>query len=1269
MPNLVEIIVTAKNLTGPAMAGVNAEVNKAGKGMAMFHKTAGLAAAGIVAIGVESVKMAAKFDSEMTLLQTQAGVSADKIGGLKKGVLSLAGKVGQDPDSLAEALYHVESNFESMGITSAKALKLTETAAKGATIGHADLVDVTNALTAAVASNIPGVQNLDQAMGILNATVGVGDMKMQDLASAFGGGMVATVKGFGLTIKDVGAALAVFGDNNIRGSVAGTQLRMSVMALAKPIQGGADALKSIGLETDTLAKDMQRGGLKLALEDLVAHMRAAGISSKQQGQIITDAFGRKAGSGLNILVGQMDRLESKYPALDAGAKNFGKSWAETQKTFAFQLKQLEMGFQALMIGVGEKLIPPTQAFIHLLAAHKTATVAAAVAMGGLLVATVAVSAAMKAAAGTKLLWSGLTAGAVLAKGAMESLALKSLYMKDAFLVAGGGIKGLGAAFGTLSTGAKLGVAVAAVGALAVALSTLTGGRHAPDVDRLSTSLANLGRTGAVSGELAAAFGKDLDGLSKAVDRLSGGGSKMDKFNDIMNGIFTLGFGQSNSMKEAKKDVDAIDKGLASLVSSGHADQAKSALDRLSKSGVDIPKDKLDDYNAALAGTQLQASLAAESQGRFGVQAQEVQKQLKAQQDVAEGLNKSLQALDQTNQAAYSSETQFWAAIGKATDALKQNGASLDVHTEKGQANRDVLSGIASATDDYTAKLTAQGKSWDTVDDAYKRGYDALVKAARGFGDNKQQADALAKSLLHLPTEIAVKGNIGDLESKLSRAKKDLASAPKSKQVGIRANIAQLENAIRDAQAKVNALTGKSIVIRATYSVVGGKGENIFHEGGGYASGGFVRGGGSGTSDDIPAWLSNGEFVVSAEATRKHRALLEAINTGGHGMAAFAKGGHVTTKAQRAEARRVEADRRQAEQTARAEALGGLSITSFGRMAGYQHSSFENATGHPADLSDLVGSLNEWSSKIRAATHGGEESRLMKDLGKFGAAAIKNEKALSSVNNALTSAKDKLATLKDSFAQLKDSVASNIVAFGSIGKGNTGQPGGPKGVIAGLRADTQQAQRFAADLARLKKMGLNSQSLSELAQAGVEGGGLENAERLLGSSKGDIKEINSLEKALEKAAASAGTTTADAMYGGGIRAADAMVKGLEKQKSRIEKVMIDAADAMAKELKKAFSQRGKASGGTVGAAATGGNRWGPTLVGEYAPELVDLPIGSRVHSGPDTARMLGGAGGGGRPIHLTLELGGRPLARVLIDPLREEIRQLGGDVQAALGRRG
>ena len=50
----------------------------------------------------------------------------------------------------------------------------------------------------------------------------------------------------------------------------------------------------------------------------------------------------------------------------------------------------------------------------------------------------------------------------------------------------------------------------------------------------------------------------------------------------------------------------------------------------------------------------------------------------------------------------------------------------------------------------------------------------------------------------------------------------------------------------------------------------------------YASGGYVTGPGSATSDSIPAMLSNGEFVVSASAARGNLELLNAINRGSSG---------------------------------------------------------------------------------------------------------------------------------------------------------------------------------------------------------------------------------------------------------------------------------------------------------------------------------------------------------------------------------------------------
>ena len=59
-------------------------------------------------------------------------------------------------------------------------------------------------------------------------------------------------------------------------------------------------------------------------------------------------------------------------------------------------------------------------------------------------------------------------------------------------------------------------------------------------------------------------------------------------------------------------------------------------------------------------------------------------------------------------------------------------------------------------------------------------------------------------------------------------------------------------------------------------------------GGLFAEGGEVRGPGTGTSDDIMAMLSNGEFVVNAEAAKMHRPLLEAINSGKMSMSGFAE---------------------------------------------------------------------------------------------------------------------------------------------------------------------------------------------------------------------------------------------------------------------------------------------------------------------------------------------------------------------------------------------
>ena len=62
---------------------------------------------------------------------------------------------------------------------------------------------------------------------------------------------------------------------------------------------------------------------------------------------------------------------------------------------------------------------------------------------------------------------------------------------------------------------------------------------------------------------------------------------------------------------------------------------------------------------------------------------------------------------------------------------------------------------------------------------------------------------------------------------------------------------------------------------------------------GAATGGYITGPGTATSDSIPAMLSNGEYVISADAVRKIGVpTLNAINTGA--VTRFAQGGYVSS---------------------------------------------------------------------------------------------------------------------------------------------------------------------------------------------------------------------------------------------------------------------------------------------------------------------------------------------------------------------------------------
>jgi hypothetical protein len=96
-------------------------------------------------------------------------------------------------------------------------------------------------------------------------------------------------------------------------------------------------------------------------------------------------------------------------------------------------------------------------------------------------------------------------------------------------------------------------------------------------------------------------------------------------------------------------------------------------------------------------------------------------------------------------------------------------------------------------------------------------------------------------------------------------------------------LADLQKKIRDMQRQINSLHGKSIEIDARPALqfsqsVSAK-DWLFYRrvAGRMAEGGRITAGSHGKADDVPVWLSKGEYVVNAQSTRKYLPYLEWIN--------------------------------------------------------------------------------------------------------------------------------------------------------------------------------------------------------------------------------------------------------------------------------------------------------------------------------------------------------------------------------------------------------
>ena len=258
-------------------------------------------------------------------------------------------------------------------------------------------------------------------------------------------------------------------------------------------------------------------------------------------------------------------------------------------------------------------------------------------------------------------------------------------------------------------------------------------------------------------------------------------------------------------------------------------------------------------------------------------------------------------------------------VGDANDSVAEKqkkfdelaahlGGTLDGQAESATNAAVTQRDLDAAGRDLAGAQDAVHDAEEAVNSATDKQKDALDKAAQSARD--MTAETYNNNVGQLGMKGAIDQAVATMQGQREQFIKSAADAGISREAAEELANAQglIPDNVRttyetvgadDARKKaddLNAALDKINDRTVHYTVVGGEVTTVgtmkapLGQLAEHAEGGMIRGPGTGTSDSIVARLSDGEFVVRASQTAKHRGLLEQINTPG-----FADGGLVSAK--------------------------------------------------------------------------------------------------------------------------------------------------------------------------------------------------------------------------------------------------------------------------------------------------------------------------------------------------------------------------------------
>lgn len=660
-----------------------------------------IAGAGMLAVVGFMAKASMEFDKQMSeVAATMANDMPDGLNKLREAAL----QAGKDTQFSATEAAKAEAELAKAGISTAD---IYGGALSGSlALAAAGTVDLAEAATiAAQAMNIYGLKGttVGHIADVLAAGANKSAADVHQLGEALRMGGLASANA-GMSLEDTVGVLAAFHDRALVGSDAGTSLKTMLMMLQAPTEKSASLMQSLGIKVYD-ASGTFVGAAKLAG---ILQEKLGGLTQEERNAALATIFGADATRAATVLYTQGAAGISKY--IEAVDDQGAAAEAARVKTdnLAGDIERLTGSLETLFITSSSG----TNGGLRILAQALESIVSTVADMPPVLTSTLTVLVGIGGA--------GLLAAAGLMKA--RSTAADTLEaLREMGPTGEKAAAGL-SKVGSVATKATL-WAVAAFAAYEGirAYVSFIDSATAPtvrNIDEMSKSLKEFGRSGQVIGELSTAFGadmKDLQAQMKAVAdeearanavRLKSGRSMFEELGawQVQSGERAAGLSQDleKASRQAMENIGSLDKALVELVRAGGVTQAKLAFDQLAARWVsaggnlDDLKAKLPEYakaadGAALANTGLARGFAS-ADGQAMILAGTLNEAVEAGQTLTEVWN-SLNGAVLNSDKAMLDANKAIEAIGKS---FKENGRAISGNSTAALENRIKIEEAAQA---------------------------------------------------------------------------------------------------------------------------------------------------------------------------------------------------------------------------------------------------------------------------------------------------------------------------------------------------------------------------------------------------------------------------------------------------------------------------------------------------------------------------------------------------------------------------------------------